>query len=67
MTFTTLLGGSHRSHAGGVAVDGGGSIYLTGGADTANFPSDLPVSAGTFGGTADAFVLKLNAAGSAVS
>ena len=67
INFTTLLGGSHRAHAGGVAVDGGGSIYITGGADTADFPSDLSAPAGTFGGTSDAFVLKLNATGSTVS
>ena len=68
MTFTTLLGGSHRSHADSVAVDGGGSIYLTGAADTADFPTDLPAPAGTpFGGTTDAFVVKLNPAGSTVS
>ena len=64
---STLLGGSHRGRASGVAVDGGGSIYLTGATDTADFPSDLAASAGTFGGTTDAFVVKLNPAGSAVT
>jgi hypothetical protein len=67
LNFTTLLGGSHRSQANSVAVDGGGSIYLTGAADTANFPSDLAAPAGNFGGTSDAFVLKLNSTGSSVS
>jgi len=67
LTFTTLLGGSHRSFANNVAVDGGGSIYLTGGTDTANFPSDLSAPAGTFGGTTDAFVVKLNSTGTTVN
>ena len=64
---STLLGGSHRSHASGIAVDGGGSIYLTGATDTADFPIGFSVPAGTFGGTTDAFVVKLNPAGSAVN
>jgi hypothetical protein len=67
MTFTTLLGGSHRAHASGVALDGGGSIYLTGATDKANFPIGFSVPAGTFGGTTDAFVLKLDPTGSTVS
>ncbi|HYK63406.1 MAG TPA: SBBP repeat-containing protein, partial [Patescibacteria group bacterium] len=66
MTFTTLLGGSHRARATGVAADGGGSIYLSGSTDTANFPSDLSAPPGTFGGTSDAFVLKLNSTGTTV-
>lgn len=68
MTFTTLLGGTHRSNANGVAVDGGGSIYLTGGTDTNDFASGFSVASGTpFGGTTDAFAVKLNSTRTAVS
>ncbi len=62
--YAAILGGSGDSLAGGVAVDAQGNAYLAGSTDAADFP----VTAGAFqeslAGNADAFVIKLNAAGS---
>ena len=47
----------------GIAVDAAGSAYVTGHTQSTNFPTVNPVQA-TNGGGFDAFVTKLNAAGS---
>ncbi|MEP6910697.1 MAG: SBBP repeat-containing protein [Actinomycetota bacterium] len=59
LVYSTYLGGSD-----GIAVDGAGFAYVTGSAD-----AGFPTTAGAFdrdfnGGSSDAFVAKLNAAGS---
>src|SRR5438309_3164729 len=65
-TYSTYLGGTTGDDAGrGIAVDATGSAYVTG--FTAS--TDFPTTAGAFqtafgGGGLDAFVVKLNAAGS---
>ncbi len=64
--YSTYLGGSGWDRAVGIAVDRHGSAYVTG--DTHSF--DFPLTAGSFQhmrrGFSDAFVLKLNSAGSAI-
>ncbi len=65
LVYSTYLGGSAGDTAGGIAVDASGNAYLTG--QTAS--SDFPVQNGfqpTKAGTSNAFVTKLNAAGSAL-
>ena len=63
LEFSTFLGGSDSEEGRGIAVDGFGNIYVTG----VTFSSDFPVVSAyqdTFGGgDRDAFVAKLNAAG----
>ncbi|MFO0984250.1 MAG: SBBP repeat-containing protein [Planctomycetota bacterium] len=62
LLWATYLGGSGIDGAYGLAVDPSGAVYVAGSTTSANFPSTL---FGYAGGT-DAFITKLNAAGSAV-
>jgi len=65
LLYSTYFGGSAGERGLGIAVDPGGNAYVTG----YTHSTDLPVAnafQGAFaGGNADAFVLKLNPAGSA--
>ena len=45
ISFSTYLGGTNDEHAGGVAVDGSGNIYLAGGTLSTNFPLAAPLQA----------------------
>jgi hypothetical protein len=63
--YSTYLGGSGSEEARGVAVDSAGNAYVAGFTDSTNFPIANAVQA-TMGGTQDAFVTKLNPAGSAL-
>ena len=66
LVYSTYLGGSGEEYGFGIAVDGAGSAYVNG----VTFSNDFPTTAGsfstTFGGSADAFVTKLAADGSAL-
>ena len=61
--YSTLVGGGGADTARGVAVDGAGCAYVTGGTDSANFPLKNALKASSAGG-GDAFVVKVNATGS---
>ena len=56
------FGGEELDEARGVALDSAGLPYLVGATNSTNFPLANPFQA-TIGGFADAFVAKLNAAG----
>ena len=67
LIYSTYLSGPGAAEANGIAIDSQGNAYLTG---TAYSP-DFPTTPGAFqtvfgGGSDDAFVTKLNAAGSAL-
>ena len=62
ITFSTFLGGSGNDHAGGIAVDSLGDIFIAGGTFSANFPVLLPLQAARSGGQ-DAFVTKIGYSG----
>jgi Beta-propeller repeat len=64
LVYSTYLGGSGDDFGQGVAVDGSGNAYVTGYTFSTNFPTANPLQA-SFGGGEDAFVTKINAAGSA--
>ncbi len=68
--WATYLGGSGPDHALGIALDGEGNVYVTGGTQSANFPLAGPLQASYGGGVdqydGDAFVTKLNPQGSAL-
>lgn len=65
MVYSTFLGGSGNEHAGGVAVDGSGNAFLAGGTTSANFPVLGAIQA-VNAGSEDAFLTKINSAGSAI-
>ena len=61
---TFLGGGSGYDYGDGIAVDAAGSAYVTGGTRSADFPTTDGALDRSFGGEHDAFVTKLNPAGS---
>ena len=64
--YSTYLGGSLHDEVLGIAVDpNDSSAYVTGIAWSADFPTVSPIQ-GSNGGSYDAFVAKINAAGSAL-
>ena len=60
--YSTYLGGSSFDQGVGIAVDAAGQAYVTGLTQSVTFPTASPFQA-TYGGGDDAFVTKLNAAG----
>jgi hypothetical protein len=65
LSYSTFLGGYGDDLATGVVVDDSGSAYVTGRTSSPNFPLVNPAQ-GTIGGYYDAFVAKLNPAGTAL-
>src|SRR5437899_1332050 len=65
LAYSTFLGGGASDRGFGIAVDAAGNAYVTGDADSPDFPT----TAGAFQTTAvgPAFVTKLNATGSALA
>ena len=66
LVYSTYLGGSDFDTAQGIAVDAAGEAYITGGTRSLDFPTVNALQASYGGGISDAFVAKLNAAGSAL-
>jgi hypothetical protein len=66
LSYSTYLGGSGYDLAQGIAVDAAGNAYITGDTVSSDFPTAKPLQPGLGGGTSDAFVAKLNSAGSAL-
>jgi hypothetical protein len=64
LLYSTLLGGALTEGANGIALDGQGDAYVAGTAFSTDFPTTAGAFQTTFGGNSDAFVTKLNAAGS---
>ena len=68
--FVTLLGGHRDDEGNAIAVDASGNLLIAGKTSSTNFPSVGAVQTvfgGGSGDTTDAFVTKLNGAGSAIS
>ncbi len=65
LAYSTYLGGSGQDWGFGIAVDAGGSAYVTGHTSSPNFPTQSPFE-GTFQGGAEAFVTKLTPSGEAL-
>jgi hypothetical protein len=69
LEFSSFLGGNNSEYATGVAIAPSGEIFITGWTKSFNFPTLGAFQdhiGGGVGGTADAFLTRLNAAGSAV-
>ena len=65
--YSTFLGGSGSDSGSDVAVDASGDAYLTGSTGSADFPTTDGAFDPTHNGGTDAFVAKLNPAGSGES
>ena len=70
LTYSTFLGGSSNETGNNIAVDSAGAAYVTGNTHSTAFPPHFPTTAGAFDttldGSHDAFVTKLNPAGTAL-
>ena len=67
LVYSTYLGGSEHDDGYGIAVDTAGNAYVTGGTHRpTSRPRPTPSRATFGGGNHDAFVTKLNPAGSAL-
>jgi len=65
--YATYLGGSGADQGNGIALDAAGNAYVAGGTSSPDFPTMNPsVNAGHYGGGGDAFIAKLNPAGTAL-
>jgi uncharacterized repeat protein (TIGR01451 family) len=65
LIYSTFLGGSNGEWGGGIAIDSNRNAYITGHTNSDDFPTKNPIQS-TLGGISNAFVTKLNAAGSAI-
>ncbi len=66
VSYSGFLGGTDIDVGNGVAVDSAGNAYIAGRAQSINFPTTTGAYQTTSGGGSDAFVAKLNPAGSAL-
>jgi hypothetical protein len=64
LDYSTYLGGGTEDYGMGIVVDAAGSAHITGYTDAGNFPTTVGAFDPTFNGLVDAFVSKLNFAGS---
>ncbi len=68
LVYSSYLGGSQADLGASIAVDGAGNAYVTGQTSSSDFPTAGTPTQTTFGGgTFDAFVSEVNAAGSALA
>jgi hypothetical protein len=65
LVYSTYLGGSDVDYGYGIAVDSSGNAYVTGYTFSIDLPTQNPLQPSNHG-NGDAFVTKLNAAGSAL-
>ncbi len=68
LLYSTYLGGTGNDIASGIAVDATGAAYVVGSTSSRDFPVTSPSIQGAFGGGLyNAFIAKLNPAGSTVA
>ena len=65
LVYATYLGGSGDDQGQGIAIDGATNPFVTGGTTSIDFPTLVPLQTG-LKGPSDAFVSKLNQAGTAL-
>ena len=62
LLYSTYIGGIGQDEGAAIAVDASGAAYVTGRTTSVDFPTAAPFQS-SLGGTQDAFLVKLNAAG----
>ena len=62
LVYSTYIGGTGTDEGAGIAIDASGNAYVTGRTTSINFPL-VNAFQSALGGTQDAFLVKLNAAG----
>ncbi len=66
LIYSGFLGGEENDSVEGIAVDAAGVAYVTGGTKSNAFPTTVGAFQGTRAGDTDAFLTKINAAGSSL-
>jgi hypothetical protein len=66
LVYSTYLGGSGIDGGMGIAVEPGGSAYVTGFTSSSDFPTGNPIQSKFGGGAYDAFIARLNPSGAAL-
>lgn len=66
LTYSTYIGGSNHDYGSAIAVDSRGNAYIAGSTSSVDFPTVNPIQPNLAGGVADAFITKVNAAGTAL-
>jgi hypothetical protein len=67
LVYSTFLGGDDSAEFGqAITVDSAGNAYVTGNTFSNDFPTVNPIQSAEGGGSTDAFLSKLNAAGNAL-
>jgi uncharacterized repeat protein (TIGR01451 family) len=64
LVYSGFLGGEENDSTEGVVVDPTGNAYVTGGTKSSAFPTTINAYQGTRAGDTDAFLTKINSAGS---
>jgi hypothetical protein len=66
LVYSTYLGGADFDRGRGIALDSSNNAYVTGETRSSNFPTSADAFDTVFGGDADAFVTRVDAAGSSI-
>lgn len=66
LVYSSYIGGNLEDVGNAIAIDSSDAAYITGYTNSTNFPTSVGAFQTTAGGAADAFVSKINAAGSAI-
>src|ERR1035438_5290087 len=66
LVYDVVFGGGHTDVGGGIAVDSSGNAYVTGFTSSPNFPITASAAQNTNNGLFNAFVAKVNTAGTAL-
>jgi uncharacterized protein (TIGR03437 family) len=67
LVYSTYLGGDGEEYGNGIAIDSAGNAYVTGFTSARDFPLANALQSTFGGGFIDAFVAKLNSAGSSLA